>query len=199
MVLDPLAQVDDLDVRISGGIPAGDLARAEALLADVSAAVRAYTGQEFTAGTSTDQLVRPRNGIVRLPQRPVTAVGTVTDLNANTLFYTWLQDDRVEVSGNVPDSFAFEPWRNGITRVFVTYDHGYEEIPGDIIAVVCQIAARALGRSPDEAGVTQESIAGYSYTIGTAAGSGPLGMLPDERAVLDRYTHPQIGSIRVGP
>ena len=55
------------------------------------------------------------------------------------------------------------------------------------MAVVCQIAARAFGRPADQTGVSSETIGQYSYQVGGAAAAGPVGMLADERAVLDRY------------
>jgi YD repeat-containing protein len=195
--LPSLATTDDLLARLS--TPIGDrVERAALLLTDASAAVRNYTGQQFTAGTTTTILSRPRNGIVRLPQRPVTAVTSVVDPNGNPVAYTWDgATDRINTASNVLDSWSFEPWHLPLSSITVTYDHGYAEIPDDLIGVVCQITGRALGRPVEEAGVTQESIAGYSYSVGTAAASGPYGMLPDERRILDRYARPQIGVMSV--
>lgn len=209
MPLDPLATLDDLNLRLKTPVAVAedledaehDELRARALLDDASAAVRGYTGQEFTAGTRTDELIRPRNGFVRLPQRPVTAVEAVTDKDGNPLLFEWIEgDDRVTVSSNVLDTFAWEPWRTGVVKVLVTYDFGYAEgeIPQDIIAVVCQMAARAYGTSPSATGLQSESIDGYSYSVGAAAAAGAIGMLAGETAVLDRYRTPQVSSALLG-
>lgn len=197
MADDPLATVDDLRVRLENGLSEAAEPRAEAILTDVSAAVRLYTGQQFTAGTTTAQFLRPKNGIVRLPQRPVTAVGAVLDLHDNPVLYTWNGDDRIQVGANVPDTFAWEPWVGGIRGVKVTYDHGYETIPDALIGIVCWIAGRVLGNGPESSGDTQETIGSYSHSRGSVAGAGPFGLLADERAALDKWGSPEVGEIQV--
>lgn len=187
MSLDPLADVDDLEARLGRELSAEETAKAEQLLVDASASVRGYTGQQFTLVTNDEVRLRPRNGYVRLPQRPVNAVDSVEDIDDNEVLYVWEGLDRVRVSPNVPDTFAWEPWGTGIPAVDVVYDHGYAEIPDDIVAVVCSVVLRAMGTDPLSTGVQQESIAGYSYSVGSAAAAGGLGLLPGERETLDRY------------
>lgn len=189
-----LATLDDLEARL-GSTPDED--RAQAVLDDVSATVRAYTGQTFTLDTTTDRL-RARNGGVNLPQRPVVDVTAVDSVDGDTIEFTWDAGSFVALAGFDPlRAFEVEPFRiNRALWVDVTYEHGYETVPADIVAVVCQMAGRAYGRTPDTTGVTQESIAGYSYSVGGAAAAGPMGMLADERRILDLYRRP-IGVIRV--
>lgn len=181
----PLASFDDLTVRLPSGTIT-DEDRAEALLASASAVVRNYTGQDFTADTTTDR-VKVRKGRVRLPQRPVSDVVSVADVNGNAITDYELVNDVLIVSSSVPDTWAWEPRRFSLDFVDVEYTHGYDTIPDDIIAVVCQIAARAYGTPATDAGVQSESVSGYSYAIGAAAAAGPTGLLSDERAVLDAY------------
>lgn len=71
-----------------------------------------------------------------------------------------------------------------------------DEMPVDVASVIYQITGRALGRAADETGLTQESIGSYSYSVGAAAAAGTAGMLPDERAVLDRHRQ-VVGVIRM--
>jgi hypothetical protein len=148
--------------------------------------VRSYTGQQFTS--TEDETIRLRvvNGVVRLPQRPVTAVASVEDVDGNAVEHTWHGGDRLELTVGVPDSWAFEVRRHGLEYVDVTYSHG-GEVPEDVLAVVCQIASRAIGQPADQTGYASENIGIYGYTIGGAAAAGPLGTLTGERAVLDRY------------
>jgi hypothetical protein len=183
---EPLATLDDLEARLGRKL---DAERAASLLVDASATVRAYAGQQFSAGTSTVRL-KAHRGKVRLPQRPVVAVTAVDDVDGNTLSFTWDAGDSVIVagSGGALNAFEIEPFRTGRpVWVDVTYDHGFDAVPDDIVAVVCQVAGRAYGTPSTEAGTTQETLGSYSYSTGSAAGAGPLGLLPDERAVLDRY------------
>jgi hypothetical protein len=175
VALDLLASVDDLSGRLGRALTAAESDRAELLLADASAAVRSYTGQHISQSETTSRL-RLRGGTVRLPQRPVIDVASVADTDGVDLDVTWVAGDRLVVT-----NAYLTGW------VDVTYTHGYEEIPSEIIAVVCQIAGRAFGRPADESGMQSETIGQYSYTVGVAAAAGGLGLLNDERAVLDRY------------
>lgn len=184
--MEPLATSLDIENHLGRLLTDDELARIDAVLADASAAVRSYTGQDFTASTTTERL-RVRRGSIVLPQRPTSAVAAVEDLNANGLPYQWDGLDRLLLTISNLDSFSFVPWSRPIAVVDVTYTHGYDPIPDDIVGVVCSIVTRALGRRPEDAGIQQESIAGYSYTVGSAAAQGGFGMLPDEKAVLDRY------------
>lgn len=186
MTLDALASIFDLSARIGRDIEETDLVRATTLLADASAAVRSYAGLEFTAAEATVRL-KVRDGKIRLPQRPVNSVTAVVDTNGNPVAFHWEAGEQVCVASNVPDSWAWYPWRNGIQWVDVTYSYGYDDIPGDVVAVVCQIAARAFGLPADQSGIQSETVAGYTRTNGVVAASGAVGMLPDERNVLDRY------------
>lgn len=181
-----LATTDDLADRLGRSFSPAEEARAALLLDDASAAVRSYTGQHFTQETTTDRL-RVRNGRVRLSQLPVTDVDSVSDIDGNDVTFTWNGGERLDVNAGVPDDWAWEPRVSGLAYVDVAYTHGYDAIPDDIVAVVCQIAGRAFGRPADDAGMTSETIAGYSYSVGAAAAAGGVGMLADERAVLDRY------------
>jgi hypothetical protein len=178
-----LASVSQLQARLTTDIVA--IERALALLADASAVVRGYTGQDFTQATTTDR-VQVKRGWVKLPQRPVTAVSAVRDTNNNQILFQWLSGDRVQIQPNL-DEFSNVPWQGGLKLVDVTYTHGYATVPDEIVAVVCQIAGRALGTSPDAAALTSEGIGSYQYATGGAAASGAAGMLAGERAVLDRY------------
>lgn len=172
---DPLATADDLAGRLGRTLTDAETDQAELLLADASAAVRAYCGQQFSLAEQTTR-IRVRGGVIRLPQRPIASIDAVADPDGNDLDFTWYAGDRVVLSS---------PW--AATWADVTYTAGYEEIPADIVAVVCQIAGRALGRPADQTGLSSETIGQYSYSVGGAAAAGALGMLADERAVLDRY------------
>lgn len=192
-----LATTDDLEVRLGRALTGAEVDRAEALLAGASARVQTYTGQTFELVEGDTAQVKVRNGYVRLPQRPVVSVASVETLEGNTLLYTWLNDDRIRVGVDSVDySWVFEPWVTGLREVTVTYTHGYETIPADVVDVVCQMVGRALTRTPDQTGLVQESIAGYSYSVGGATAAGSMGMLADEKAALDVYRR-QLGSIRV--
>lgn len=174
---EPLASVDDLAARLGRELDDDETARIEALLADASAAVRSYTGQQFTRESTTSRL-RVAGRSLRLPQRPVIGVSAVADVDGNDVSFSWYAGEVLGI-----DSLAYPTggW------VDVTYEHGYEEVPADVVAVVCNVALRAFGVAAGQSGLASETIGTYSYSIGGAAASGPLGMLADERQVLDSY------------
>ena len=185
---DQLANLTDLQSRLKTGIASDDTTRANAALTDVSAAVRRFCGQDFTQSTTTDRL-RVRRGQVRLPQWPVTAVSSVVDTNSNTVLFSWTAEDIVTLTQNL-DTFSFEPWEGGFRWVDVTYTHGYATLPDDLVAIVCQIAARVIGAPPEQSAKRSEEIGDYSYTLGAAAAAGPVGLLPSEREALRSFCRP---------
>lgn len=188
MALPDLVDSADVTARLGRELTARETARLPSVLADVSAMVRTYVRQMISPAESTVTLP-VRFGIVTLPERPVQAVTAVVDENDLAVLYEWVGDDQLEVATQVIDTFAWEPYRSNLTAVTVTYEHGFDEVPADIVAVVCSVALRALGQEPDRGAVQTEAIAGYSYTLGVIGASGPVGLLPDEKAVLDAYRH----------
>lgn len=184
MALDPLATADDLAGRLGRTLTDDETDRAELLLADASAVVRAYCGQQFSLGESTRRL-RARDGVVRLPQGPVADVTAVTDTDGADVSFTYYAGGTVLVHGIAAG------W------VDVTYEHGYEEIPGDVVAVVCQVAGRAFGTPADQTALQSETIGDYSYQTGPTAAAGTVGMMNAEKAVLAQYRRVG-GSARTG-
>lgn len=190
----PLASVADLEARLGRDLATEQqLARASALLADASAAVRSYTGQQFSRATSTVRVNPPVRGAILLPQRPVNNVTAVTSAIGN-IPQQFLWDGLnlyvgAFLAGVVVNASAnYHYYEDGRRPpVIVTYDHGYDDVPQDVLAVVCQIAGRAMGRPLEDSGVQQEALGSYSYSTGVAAAAGGVGMLKDERAVLDIY------------
>lgn len=79
-------------------------------------------------------------------------------------------------------------------RTFLDADDELD-VPGDVLGVVCQIVGRALGTTSAAGAIQQESLGSYSYSIGSAAAAGPMGLLLAERETLDRYR----GRVRTVP
>lgn len=177
MSLAPLATPAQLSARMTSVTATPEAL--DAALTDASAAVRAFTGQVFNHVISTDGLKVACCGVLRLPQRPVLDVQTVTTATvygADDVGFAWDGGDRLEV-----DSPA--------VRFVVTYEHGYDDgmMPDDVVAIVCNVAARTLGHPREDAGVTQQSITNFSESFGAVGAAGPAGLFDDEKAVLARY------------
>lgn len=203
MALDSLATVDDLNARFALDVDTG---RAATLLDDASAAIRAYTGQQFTAATSTHRFkvrhVTLENGgygshMARLRQRPVTAVTAAKSVSGLDIPFVWDGEERVYLWTTLYGPSG--GWEYGLPRVLhnrvdITYTHGYDQVPDVVVAVCCSMAARALSVPADQ-GLIQETIGDYSYRRSQPVG-GAVGMLPDERAALDVYRR-AAGTVRL--
>lgn len=190
--MEPLAKPADIVARLGRPLAANEATRVDALLLDASASVRNYTRQQISESESTERLT-VRNGKVLLPQRPATAVSAVLSPAGGDMAFAWQGADVLLVAGSLTDSWSwqFEPFANGFDRATadVTYTHGYPDgsVPDDIVGVVCSIVMRAVGREPLDAGVTSESIQGYSYALGVVGAAGAFGLLNAERDILDAY------------
>jgi hypothetical protein len=176
MSLPPLATPEQLAARLSMAPPSAE--RIDAALADASAAVRRYTSQEITYRISTVRTKVVPPGVLILSQRPVTEIVEVLGLDGSAVGYY----DRGL------GTLAVAAYRN--QALDVTYGHGYDEIPDDIVAVVCNVAARTLGTGPETGGLTQESITNYSSTYGPVGAAGPVGIFAEEKRTLDAYIVP---------
>jgi hypothetical protein len=102
--------------------------------------------------------------------------------------FTWHHGDVVVLGSTL--RFDDEPLRNATEFVDVTYDHGFDELPHDLIGIVCQIAGRVIGTSVEDTGKQSETIASYSYSLGAAAAAGAVGLLPAEREALSTFRRP---------
>jgi hypothetical protein len=194
-----LATVADLEARLPRALSTEEQGRVPALLRDASAGIRNYTGQYLNQDTTTERVRVSKNDVVHLSQRPVVAVAAVTDPFGTAVPYTWLGDDVLELTSwaLLDDGWAYEPRRFALRAVDVRYTHGYATVPDDIVGICCSITLRALGTLPTLGGITSETIASYSYSVGAAASSGGFGLLRDERETLDRYRR-VVGRIEMG-
>lgn len=185
---EPLVDVDDVLQRLALDLTGAPLLRLIALIQDASAAVRSEAGgQRISRATSTIRTAMC--GRFALPQYPVVSITSVTQyVGGAAITYEWDGLNTVTLNGWV-DRFDLDGGYHTVADV--TYVHGYDPVPDDIVAVVSQMAARAYGLPASDSGVTQESLGAYSVSYGIAAASGGVGMLPDERAIVQRYRRPR--------
>ncbi|KUN99490.1 hypothetical protein AQJ84_11115 [Streptomyces resistomycificus] len=174
-------------------------AQAQALLEQASAVVRAYLRQHITRATTTDTFTMRRadpllhrcGGVVTLPQRPVVGIDTVSVNEVETS--DWWQDG----SDLLLRSWAWDgpPVAHRPPQVTVTYTHGWEEVPGDIKAIVLQAANRVI---VNPGGLRSETVGGESVTYLVPNGGEALGVLLSEleKRALRRY-RPASGTVRL--
>jgi hypothetical protein len=170
---EPLASPADLVARLGRDLTSIEAARADALLADASALVRGYTRQTFDPVEDDVVVLRPVGTLLRLPRQPVTAVTAVAAIGEEPEVplsgWQWDGSDLVDIGGlgsiivNLPDWWYDTP--GGPNTYRVTYSHGYEETPPDVVAVVAAMVLRTLTAPSMVEGLvsSQEQIGQYSH------------------------------------
>lgn len=207
MPLPPLASQADLEAALQRTL---DPVQAAAALRRASGRVRKYCRQELSFH-SQDTVTLPGNGrVLYLPQRPV-VVDSVNTLSVTELFgitnvqYVALEGrDFTRVGSQLtrgeawwaPTRLMGWPWMRpqGIwsQRVLVTYSHGYQEIPDDILDVVVDVAAMTM---TNPQGLRSEAIDDYSRTFASETiGSGTL-----SAAHMEALRPYRVGAFSVAP
>lgn len=196
--MDPLADVTALEDRIGRPLTAPELNRSAALLADASALIRSFTGQDFTRTDDEAVVVRAQQGEIRLPQRPVLSVSRVVAIGAGgapdlpVIGWQWDGLDIVRTTTDTPSINLPELWYDEDLDAYpgtyrVTYSHGTAAVPGDVVAVAAAMALRTLTAPTMAGGMTGETIGPYSYrTDGSGAGTAVV-MTDGDRKILTRY------------
>ena len=169
-----LATIADVEARLGRSLTVAEITKANAYLADASAMFVQRAVQKFEVNESTVRLF-PKDGVVRLVQRPVIEVVSVKDIDGIEVDYTFDGHQSLYDLGDL----------RGIT---VNYEHGSANIPDDVVAVVAGMVARTLSISPDAAaGVTQQSVGPFSQSYATWAVGAQVMMSPAEIKVADYY------------
>lgn len=125
----------------------------DAWFARASVRVRRFLGQEITQSTSAAKL--SGSGPWLLPQRPVVSVASVVDADSVAVEY--------ELDGQWLSATAEGP-------LTVTYTHGFDPVPDELIELVCAIATR-LSQLPNAvvSGARTEQAGGEAVTWGVEA------------------------------
>lgn len=167
----------DLATYLSQTYDSGDASLAQAVTLSCGL-VTAYTGQLIESATYTHTLLIGADRTIRIPQRPVTAVDSVTiDGTLLTADTDWDWDGvspSIALDGYTLDA---EEW-----TAVVVYTAGYAAVPADVKAATLSVAAAIYAGAP---GVTSESIDDYRVTYETSRGAG--GLNDYERAILKKY------------
>lgn len=164
--------VDFLQVDISTD---SQIASAERALTAASAAIRNYTKQTIEQ-VADDEVTFDGKGGARLylPQLPVVSVSKVVEDGETLVDGT---DYKLGAYG-ILHRLEGNEWAEGLQNITVTYTHGYETIPDDIVDVCTRAAARAyqLGlRSAEDAGVpgvASKQLGDFAVTYASEAGGG---------------------------
>ncbi|MFE3122357.1 hypothetical protein ACFXHD_02935 [Streptomyces hydrogenans] len=190
-----LADISDLEARLGRPLTTVEAARAAALLADASAELRLYTGLQFSRVDDDQATLRAQLGEIRLPQRPVISVKSVTAIGAGgapdvaVVGWQWDGLDIIRVASCSPSINLPEAWYDEDVDAYpgtyrVVYSHGDATVPDVIVTVTCRMVLRTLTAPTMAGGVVSETVGPYSYrTDGTGVGTA-VTMTDDDRKTL---------------
>ena len=187
-----------LQVEINEPVQVASVERA---LAEATAAIRNYCRQ-YLELVEDEEITLDSAGGARLflPELPVIEVSEVVE-DDETLVVD--DDYKLGQHGILHRQPAGRKWARGVQIITITYSHGYETLPDDIIAIATRAAARAfqagLRAADDEAvvDVRAKSLGDFSVSYGSEQGggssegtmgaSGARMLLMSEKDILDNY------------
>jgi len=179
-----LATIADVEARLGRELTTAEEAKATAWLEDASALFVNRSEQQFEVSESTVR-VFPKDGVVRLLQRPVIEIVSVEDINGAPVDYTW------DGFQTLFDVFTYQPLK-------VVYEHGSATIPEPVVAVVAGMVARTLSIAPDAAsGITKQTTGPFSQEYASWAVGSQVMLSPAEQAVADSYRQKHIGTASI--
>jgi hypothetical protein len=174
---------------------ADEVAAAERALTEATAAIRNYTGQHLSQVAGDVVTLDGRGNRLLLPELPVTGVASVVE-DGETLTVT--TDYKLGAHGILHR--INRRWASGVQNVVVTYSHGYDELPDDIVNICTRAACRAYqaGLTATETegaiGIQAKSLGDYSVQFGAESvvegsmgASGVRLLLLSEKDILNKY------------
>ena len=182
-----------LQIEISD---ADKVASCQRAIAEATAAIRNYCKQYIELVEDDEETfdVRPARWNLLLSELPVVEVSAVVE-DGETLTV----DDDYELGAYGQLWRVNRRWAVGNQIVTVTYSHGHDEIPDDIVAVCSRAAGRVYQaglRSADAdgvPGVASKSLGDYSVSFAAEGSEGVMGvsaarmLLLSEKDVLNKY------------
>lgn len=159
MASQPLATPEDAQAFGVGTV-------SEPYLLKASVRAREFTKQHISIKTST---VTASGPTVNLPQRPLRAIHSITDMETG-----------------VPVSFRLggggTVHLNTRARCIIHYEHGFDPVPESIVELVCEIGSRLQSISPAlKAGMQQGTAGGESASFGWDSHTGVAGLTSAEK------------------
>lgn len=166
--LEPFATSSDLAVRLGVTYTVEQAARVDELLADACDELRTIIGQPLVRLTSTVELYTDQLGMVILPAVPIVSVDTV-ELDGEPVEDWQLKDDVLLVPCTIGRDDPVE----------VTFTHGWDPVPRELVKFACVMAAAVLEGSRQTGalgpvtgvGRRQESIDDYLVIVDSPTGA----------------------------
>lgn len=192
MALAPFATPTDLVVTLGRALDQIEQARAEILLARASDRIRSYTGQQLTYVENDTQILRVDGGQVVLPQWPNQKPSQIAYADGSGVIAAsaWWWGGVGVVDLSPPSWVANGPSWGSLRRVntvAVTYTHGYEEIPGDIIDITVEMVSRVFAVPGLMPGLREGQIDDFRFALGGNLVTGQVALTDMNEADLDKY------------
>jgi hypothetical protein len=177
-----LAHIGHLVARLGRSLTAAEKLKAPAMLSDASNEIRGFCRRQFTPATADELVIRPVGDIIKLPNRPVTAIDQVevigTSGTADLVLgvKNWAFDgiDQIELYAYPQVITGAAPTGTYANTYRVTYDHG-GDVPKLLVGRICKMVFRTLLAPTQAEGLVQERIGQYSYMYGQYPGGGSPG------------------------
>lgn len=192
----------DVEAFLQVTVPATKTASVARAIGEATEAIRNYCHQYIERVTDETITLDCAGGTrLFLPELPVVSVASV-------------EEDGVALVAGADEDYQLgqhgilhrigQEWLSGIQIIEVTYTHGYDPIPDDVVAVCTRAAARAYQAGVKAAemaavpGVQAKSLGDFSVQFGGesgSAGESTLGasaapmLLRSEQRMLDRYRY----------
>jgi len=198
--------VADVERFLMVDIPEAKQASATRAINAATAAIQNYCGQVLEL-IEDEEITLDCTGAKKifLPELPVVSVAEVIE-DGETL--TADEDYKLGQHGilhRLSNDVAI-PWAAGVQILEITYTHGYETMPTDVVDICTRAASRAYqaGLKSEELdgvpGVTAKSLGDYSVSFGSEQGGGAGGesvlgasaspvLLRSEKEILNRYRY----------
>lgn len=182
--LPPLATTDDITGRLGRELSDAETQRLPYLLKDVSSKIRRYcNGKDFLYHAGDEVEVPSFGGKLKLPYRPIDAVNSVIAISGHPsvpdIPVSWYVFDGIDevtigdasMSGVINLSEDFYDGDLSYPGTYrVNYDHGYQEVPDDVVMVAANAVVAVLTAPTQAGGIIGETIGAYSYRLARAGG-----------------------------
>lgn len=178
--MEALATLADLEAVLLREITTDESPRLTRLLEMASGIFRSESRQTISVVAGDVITIRGSwDSQLFVPERPVTAVASVTirGVLLDPSAYTWRSTGLLERQ--------FASWGDPWAPVIVTYDHGYTEIPDDVVGVICDMVANVV---VNPSRVDAETIGSYSHMRrGSTIG---LTITEEQTEIAEKYAPP---------
>lgn len=177
-----LATAEDVEAVLGSPV---DPTTADRLSEMASAVVERYCRRGFSLVEDDEIVVSVTDGVLRLPAPPVVEVTSIVDPDGSTVdpdtYTVTLASGLVTLDWTTVDwcpPFHTRGWACGDYEI--TYTHGYDPVPDDVVFVVASMVARQI---TNPQGYSSETLGDYSFT----GASGGLTISADDKALLGPY------------